>query len=101
MHVFFQYFKEFIEQEIEKFEDRRNAEDGYDEENVQKPFREVSRPLVIKIDDKFYFVSGKDQVFFLNISNLIQALVNQSTPNMEIQHKDTIYSRMMLWSIYT
>lgn len=66
MHVIFQYFKDFIEQEIEKYEDRRNAEDGYDEENVQKPFREVSRPSVIKIDAKFYFVSGKDQVFFLS-----------------------------------
>ena len=61
-----QYFKDFLEQEIEKYEDRRNAEENYDEENAEKPFREVSRPSVIKIDQQFYFMSGKDQIFFLD-----------------------------------
>jgi hypothetical protein len=60
----FQYFKDFIEQEIEKFAERNNPEN--EEENQRKKIREISKPSVITIDQTYYFVSGSDQVFLLN-----------------------------------
>ena len=58
----FKVFKEFIDQEIEKYEDSLVDAD----EEPKKKSVEVDKPAIVQIDEEYYFISGPEEVFKLN-----------------------------------
>ena len=65
----FQYFRDFIEQELEKFEESFQHQHEADPDHGIggfKPTREIKEPSIVKFQDTFFFISGPKAVFRLN-----------------------------------
>ena len=79
--TFLQYFKDFLEQELEKYEDSLVANENTDEEDNEnnKPIREVKKPSIEKISNNFYFISGPNQVFLLNSDSTLDIFAKELT----------------------
>ena len=69
INFFLQYFRDFIEQELEKFEDAFDVTDGGHGEAAvnMKPTREVTQPGIVKFGTTYYFISGSKSIFLLNM----------------------------------
>ena len=64
--IYFQFFKDLIEQEIEAYEEGLNEDDANRDGDERKKCVEVKRPGIVKMDEIYLLVSGQRQVFGLN-----------------------------------
>ena len=58
-----QLFKDFLEQELQNYEGK--VATGEIVEAPEKVIQEMVKPDVVKIGERFYFISGPDQVFMM------------------------------------
>ena len=63
INSFLQLFKDFLEQELQNYEGK--VADGEIVEAPEKVTQEMVKPDVVKIGDRYYFISGPDQVFMM------------------------------------
>ena len=60
-HLIFQYFPTFIDQQIKKFEEEN---DSYTRHT--KPVKEYCEPTLINLNENYYLVAGREQIYLLN-----------------------------------
>ena len=95
LNYLFQYFKDFIEQEIEAYDDVQMGEqDADDGVTPRKQIREVSRPGVEKIGEAYFYISGPDQVFLLNADPSLNGYARKlaSTEILSLPEEEIVYS---------
>ena len=91
--IYFQFFKDLIEQEIEHYEESLNEDDENGDGEERKKCVEVKRPGIVKMNDFYLFVSGKRQVFGLNSNPAFPGYVKQlSEEQIENLPEEILYS---------
>ena len=59
------YFPDLVEQAIEEYQNIKNGDAGQ-AGFVRKETREVSKPEIIKLGEKYFFIAGNNNIFHLN-----------------------------------
>ena len=69
----------FVEQQLELFEDSNDPNiDG-------KPLREISRPDIVIIEGRYFFVSGSENVYLLNQNDLSYKLSVEEIQELPVE----------------
>ena len=73
-----QYFGAFIDQHLLQYD---QLQQGNQADINNKPVREVRKPSVELIDDKYYWVSGQQYIFLLDHDNVLSYKMSEEEVN--------------------